>query len=344
MSRSTDGSARIARIALFAAAFAMVAGGAFAQYGSKKLGSDGKPANFKYGKLKIQALGGAACGAPAYVAYEKGYLADEGFDAELVEGTFETEKLGLVTGEFTVTNGDFQWFSSIQSGLDLRVIGGLHKGCLKLLVPKDSPIKSGADLKGKRIGVDEIGGTPMSITTLVLANANLDPQKDVTWIVYPDDQLPAAVSKGEIDAFATWDPFGALFIRDQGYRALTDIVSDPLFKGRSCCFLYASGKKVKEDSARVAAIARAYRRATEFIAKSPEETAKIEIDYGYVGTKDYKLVTDLVRSYDYAYTTDKVKDDVNYFTVQFKKTGFLKKSTDAAAFTKQVYWDPFAKQ
>ncbi len=337
------GVPRAARVALMIAALAMAATGAWAQYGSKKLGSNGKTATFKYGKLKIQALGGAACGAPAYVAYEKGYLADEGFDVELVEGTFETEKTGLVTGEFTVTNGDFQWFTSIQAGLDLRVIGGLHKGCLKLLVPANSPIKSGADLKGKRIGVDEIGGTPMSISTLVVANANLDPQKDVSWIVYPDDQLPEAVKKGEIDAFATWDPFGAIFIRDQGFRALTDIAVDPLFKGRSCCFLYASGKKIKEDPARVAAIARAYKRADDYIAKNPEDVAKLEIDYGYVGTKDYALITDLIKSYDYVYTTDHVRDDINYFTTQFKKTGFLKKSTDAAAFTKQIYWDPFAK-
>jgi NitT/TauT family transport system substrate-binding protein len=331
------------RVLLLASAFTMAATGAWAQYGSKKLGSDGKPATFKYGKLKIQALGGAACGAPAYVAYELGYLADEGFDAELVEGTFETEKTGLVTGEFTVTNGDFQWFTSIQSGLDLRVIGGLHKGCLKVLVPAGSPIKTGADLKDKNIGVDEIGGTPMSITTLVLANANLDPQKDVTWKIYADDLFDEAVKKGEIDAFAVWDPFGALYIKDKGYKALTDISTDPLFKGRSCCFLYASGKKIKEDPARVQAIARAYQKADEYIGKHPEETAKLEIDYGYVATKDLKLITDLIRSYDYVYTNEAVRNDVEYFTTQFKKTGFLKANTDAAAFTKQVYWNAFAK-
>jgi NitT/TauT family transport system substrate-binding protein len=337
------GRARTIRVLLLIAAFATATTGAWAQYGSKKLGSDGKPANFKYGKLKIQALGGAACGAPAYVAFEKGYLADEGFDAELVEGTFETEKTGLVTGEFTVTNGDFQWFTSIQSGLDLKVIGGLHKGCLKLLVPADSPIKTGADLKGKNIGVDEIGGTPMSITTLVLANANVDPQKDVTWKIYADDLFDEAVKKGEIDAFATWDPFGATYIRDKGYRALTDISTDPIFKGRSCCFLYASGKKIKENPARVAAIARAYQRADEYIAKHPEETARLEIDYGYVATKDLQLIENLIDSYDYAYTNEAVRDDVEYFTAQFKKTGFLKKSTDPAAFTQQVYWNAFAK-
>lgn len=38
---------------------------------------------------------------------------------ELVSGTLDENKTGLTTGEFTVTNGDFQWFPSIQQGMDL---------------------------------------------------------------------------------------------------------------------------------------------------------------------------------------------------------------------------------
>jgi NitT/TauT family transport system substrate-binding protein len=297
---------------------------------------------YKYGKLKIQALGGAACGAPAYVAYENGYLAEEGFDVELVSGTFETEKTSLATGDYTITNGDFQWFTSIQAGLDLKIIGGLHKGCISLLVPKNSPIKSAADLKGKRIGVDEIGGTPFAISTIVLANANIDVKKDVTWVVYPDDQLPIAVQKGEIDALAAWDPFATLFVRDQGYREISNIATDPIFKGKSCCFLYASGKKIKENPGRVAAIARAYKRADDWIKTHPEETAKLEIDKGYVATKDYKLITELIKSYDYDYTTLQAKDDIAYFVTQFNKTGFLKKGTDPKKFADQIYYDPLS--
>jgi len=319
-------------------AIALVAVMLFTQQIASAAGTTQK---YKYGKLKIQALGGGACGAPSYVAYEKGFFAAEGLDVQLVSGTFDALRTGLGTGEFTVANGDFQFFPSIQQGLNLRIIGGLHKGCIRLVVPKNSPIKTAKDLKGKRIGVDEIGGTPMSITTIILANAGIDPKTGVTWKPYPLDQLSKAVAKGEIDAFAAWDPFGVLAEQNEGFTTLSDISTDPLFAGKSCCFLYASQKQIDKNPARVQAIARAYKKATEWIKAHPEDTAKLEIDKKYVATTDLKLLTSLIKSYNYEYTTTSAKADAKYFVDQFKKTGFLKKDTDAVKFTDKVYYDVF---
>lgn len=307
--------------------------------GSTVADKTGSNKEFKFGKLKIQALGGGACGAPSYIAYEKGFFAEEGLDVELVSGTLDQLKTGLVTGEFTVTNGDFQYFPSIQQGMDLKIIGGLHKGCIRLVVPPNSPIKTAKDLKGKRIGVDEIGGTPMSVATIVLANAGIDPQTEVTWLPYPLDQLTQAVKKGEVDAFAAWDPYGVLAEKNEGYTALSDISTDPLFAGKSCCFLYASKKQIDENPERVAAIARAYKKATEWIKANPEETAKIEIEKKYVATDDINLLTELIKSYDYQYTTSEAYNDIIYFVEQFSKTGFLKKDTEPKGFADQVYID-----
>jgi len=254
--------------------------------GCQKNSEQATNSEYKYGKLKIQALGGAVCGAPAYIAYEKGFFKEEGLDAEPVSGTLDENKTGLATGEFVVTNGDFQWFPSIQQGMNLKVIGGLHKGCIKIVIPPNSPIKTAADLRGKNIGVDEIGGTPMSVATIVLADAGINPQTEVTWKPYPLDQLNEAVKKGEVDAFAAWDPFGTLAVENNGYTVLTDISTDPLFAGKSCCFLYASESQIKENPEKVKAIAKAYQKADAWIKEHPEETAQIEIDKKYVASDD----------------------------------------------------------
>ncbi|MDF2877465.1 MAG: ABC-type nitrate/sulfonate/bicarbonate transport system, periplasmic component [Clostridia bacterium] len=298
---------------------------------------------FKFGKVKIQALGGGACGAPSYIAFEKGFFAEEGLDVELVSGNLDELKTGLATGEFLVTNGDFQWFPSIQQGLDLRVIGGLHKGCIKLVIPPNSPIKTAADLKGKNIGVDEVGGTPMSVASVVLANAGIDPEKGVTWKQFPLDQLTQAVDNGEVDAFAAWDPFGTLAVKEHGYTILSDISTDPIFADKSCCFLYSTQKQLEKNPEKIAAIARAYQKAADWIRDNPEETAQIEIEKKYVATGDKELLTELISSYDFEYTTDAARSDVKYFAEQLSKTGFVKKDTNAEEFTAQVYYDILKK-
>lgn len=307
--------------------------------GCQKSADQSTSPEYKYGKLKIQALGGAVCGAPAYIAFEKGFFKEEGLEAELVSGTLDENKTGLATGEFIVTNGDFQWFPSIQQGMNLKVIGGLHKGCIKIVLPPNSPIKTAADLKGKNIGVDEIGGTPMSVATIVLADAGINPQTEVTWRPYPLDQLNEAVKKGEVDAFAAWDPFGTLAVEKDGYTVLTDISTDPLFAGKSCCFLYASESQIKENPEKVKAIARAYQKADAWIKEHPEETAKIEIDKKYIASDDVQFITKLIKSYDFEYTTDTAKDDISYFVKKLDKTGFLKDNTDPTQFANDTYYD-----
>lgn len=293
----------------------------------------------KHWNIQIQALGGGVCGAPAYIAKEKGFFAQNGLNVTLTSGTFETQKDGLASGKYPVANGDFQFFPSVQQGLNIKVVGGLHTGCIKLVVPPNSPIQSAKDLKGKRIGVDEIGGTPMAITSVVLANAGIDPQSGVTWKPFPLDQLVTEVSKGEIDAFAAWDPYGTLAVQNNGYKVLTDISTDPLFAGRTCCFLYASEKYIKSDPALIAAIVKSYKEADDWIQQNQEEAAKIEIDKKYVATSDLNLVTNQLKSYSYVFTTDKAKDDVKYFVGQLDKTGFLNKNTDPVKFANDVYYD-----
>jgi NitT/TauT family transport system substrate-binding protein len=300
-------------------------------------------ARFPLGTIEIQALGGGACAAPCYIAKEKGFYEAEGLDVTLVAGTFETNKTGLASGKFPVAMGDFQFFPSANEGLDIKLIAGLHEGCIKLLAPPGSPIKNAKDLDHKRIGVDEIGGTPMAITSVYLANNGIDPIKGVTWLPYPLEQLMGIAERGQLDAIALWDPFATLAVK-KGYRVLCDIGTHPLFKGRYCCFLYASGKQLKENPKRIKAILKALEKSSEWITKHPEETAKIMIQKKYVACDDPALIAELIKSYKYhschnAGTRHKAKTDALYFTDQLKKTGFLPKTLDTQKFVDNLYFE-----
>ncbi|MDP4272171.1 MAG: ABC transporter substrate-binding protein [Bacteroidota bacterium] len=304
---------------------------------------EGATAEFPLGKIEIQGLNGAACGAPGYIAKEKGFFAAEGLDVTLVSGTFETNKTGLASGKFPVAIGDFQFFPSINEGLQIKLIAGLHQGCIKLVVPPGSKIKTAKDLAGKRIGVDEIGGTPMAISSVYLANAGIDPKTGVNWLAYPVELLQKVAEKGEVDAVALWDPFGTL-AEKKGYTVLCDIGKHPLFAGRYCCCLYASAEQLKDYPERIKAILRAYNKASEWIATHPEETAKLIIKKKYISSDDPELITELIKSYQYhshhnASTPLKAKEDALYFTDQLKKKGFLPKNIDTQKFVDGFYYE-----
>ena len=104
--------------------------------------SAAKETSYKYGHVQIPCLDGALCGAPLYIAYENGYFAEEGIDAELIAADTETRKIGLNNGDYPITNGDFMFFQSIEQDVNVSVVDGLHNGCIKVLVPAGSDIKS----------------------------------------------------------------------------------------------------------------------------------------------------------------------------------------------------------
>jgi NitT/TauT family transport system substrate-binding protein len=298
---------------------------------------------FLYGSTEIQELDGGACSSPHLIAYEKGFFAEEGVDVKLVSGNFETNKIGLASGKTAIATGDFQFFPSANEGLDIKIVAGLHEGCIKLVVPANSSINSVKDLAGKRIGVDEIGGTPMAVTSVALANSNISPTDGVQWVVYPLDQLISIADKGDVDAIALWDPFGTIAAK-KGYKVLVDIAVDPLFKDRYCCFIYASGKVLRENPKKITAILNGLHKASVWIAEHPEEAAKLLIEKKYFPDDDPEVLAELLNSYKYnshhrENSKNKAREDAVYFTDELKKTGFLPKTLDTNAFVNKLYFD-----
>lgn len=300
----------------------------------------------KFGKIDIPGKDGALCGAPIYIAYENGYFAEEGFDVTLISADFETRKIGLNNGSIPIVNGDFQFFPSIENGINVKVVDGLHEGCIKFAVKPDSDIKSVEDLKGKKIGVDEIGGTPHQVASLWLENAGIsaDPSKnEVTFLPYSDGNLEfEALANGEIDVAALWDPLGSIHEKAGDVRILFDLGTDPYFKDKFCCFLYASSKVLEENPEEVAALLRAYRKAQEWIYENPEKAVDIIVEKNYSAIEDKELAVDLIKSYGYPsaaeHGTDwdkNVEENVKYFADGLYQIGYLK--TEPDAFVKDIY-------
>lgn len=305
----------------------------------------GKTEN-KYGKIDILGKDGALCGAPIYIAYEKGFFADEGFDVNLISADTETKKIGLNNGTIPIVNGDFQFFPSIEEGVQATVVDGLHNGCIKFIVKKDSTLSKATDLKGKKIGVDEIGGTPYQVASVWLEKAGISAKQEdgqVTFLPYTDGNLELeALKNGDIDVAAMWDPLGSVAGKTGDYKVIFDLSTDPSFAGKYCCFLYASTKVLKEKPDEIAALLRAYEKAQNWIAENPKEAVDIIAAKQYSAIDDKELATELIKSYQYPSDKDRasgathVLSDVKYFVNELKNIGYLK-TDDPDAFAAQIY-------
>lgn len=89
-----------------------------------------------------------------------------------------------------------------------------------ILVPKDSPLKTVADLKGKKVALNK-GSNVHYLLVRALEHAGLKYTDIKTQFLAPSDAL-AAFSRGSVDAWVIWDPYEAAAEASTGARILAD--------------------------------------------------------------------------------------------------------------------------
>lgn len=89
-----------------------------------------------------------------------------------------------------------------------------------IVVPKNSPIQTVSDLKGKRIALNK-GSNVHYLLVRALEEAGLD-YDDVETVFLPPSDARVAFEKGSVDAWAIWDPFLADAEFHAGARQIAD--------------------------------------------------------------------------------------------------------------------------
>jgi sulfonate transport system substrate-binding protein len=89
-----------------------------------------------------------------------------------------------------------------------------------VLVPKNSPIKTLADLKGKKLAFGK-GSSAQNVAIKALALAGLT-LKDVESTYLSPADATAAFNGGSIDAWVVWDPYYAIAEQHYGARVIAD--------------------------------------------------------------------------------------------------------------------------
>jgi sulfonate transport system substrate-binding protein len=137
-----------------------------------------------------------------------------------------------------------------------------------LVVPKDSPIKSIKDLKGKKVAATK--GTDPFLFLLRSLNQEGLSKNDIEHVALQHADGRAALEQGRVDAWAGLDPLMATSEVEAGSKLIHRNVAFNTYG-----FLNTTEKFAKEHPEYVKKVIAAYEKARKWIIANPEETAKL---------------------------------------------------------------------
>ncbi|QHI96715.1 ABC transporter substrate-binding protein [Xylophilus rhododendri] len=283
------------------------------------------------------------CQAPIPVALERGYFEKNGLDVESLNWAGSADQLleAMATGKADVGAGLIhRWVKPLESGFDVKVVGSIHGGCLRLVGLKSAGVTGESQLKGKVIGVSDQNSPAKNFFDIHLTERGLG--KDVEWRVYPADLLDVAAKKGEIQAIADGDP-NLFLIEKRNPGSFVELGNSGTgeYAQKLCCVIGARGELVRNDKGTAAAVVRALAQASDFTAENPRETARIYARYSKVSEDELQA---LMHSTNFAHhpVGKNLRNEVEFFARDFHTAGILKKSTDPVRFANHVTLDVLA--
>ena len=151
-------------------------------------------------------------------------LAEQGVDVQWTEfpgGPQLLEGLNVGSIDFGVTGETPPVFAQA-AGADLLYVAYEPPAPTSeaILVPKDSPITSVSDLKGKKVVLNK-GSNVHYLLVRALEDAGLK-YTDVQTVFLPPADARAAFERGSVDAWVIWDPYQAAAEQQLHARTLRD--------------------------------------------------------------------------------------------------------------------------
>ena len=249
----------------------------------------------------------------------------------------------LASGQFQANHTLVMYvLKGIEKGSDMKMTAGVHTGCLRVQVAPNSPIKSVAELKGKRIGVPtHIGSPPYMFASRALAAAGIDPSqeaKEVTWIAMEPGLLGQRLQQGELDAVATADPIGTILEGNKIVRTIADQAKDAPYADEYCCAVVVNGEFAKKYPTAAAKVTKAIMKAGKWVQENPKAAAELGVEKKYITAKP-EINTQALIQLKYTPGVARGKRSVEQAAEDMKKAKLLGASTDAAALAKQAWLD-----
>ena len=266
-------------------------------------------------------VGSGYCWQAAYIAGE--LMRAAGLtDVRYVEGDRSVDSSAWIArGE---TDFDLNYppnqIKSIAAGVPIKVLAGLHSGCLELIA-KES-IHSITDLRGKRVAVNRFGVSAHTWLVLMAAYVGLDPVNDIRWVTGERATPSELFVEGKVDAFLAAPPNGQKMRAQKIGHTILDNAVDQPWSQYFCCMIAGSADYVDRYPVATKRVLRAILEAADLCVSDPQLVAQLSIDRGFLPQYDYALQTlneiryDRWRDYD-------PEDSLRFYALRMREVGLV---------------------
>jgi ABC-type nitrate/sulfonate/bicarbonate transport system substrate-binding protein len=212
---------------------------------------------------------------PVVVSLKRGFFRDEGLEVLKVQMQPQVSVMALVAGDVDYS---LSWGSSLRAvitGVPIKVVAGVAHRPLHVLMGR-SEIKSGKDLKGKRIGVDSFAGTMEYLSRAAVKHFGLDPDKDIKFLVSGSSPTRLAALQSSVIDATPIDIAYAVKGEEEGLKRIinfAEIIDLPI-SGVS-----VTEKKLVTDREQVKRVTRAILRGTRFMKENRAATLQLMADF-----------------------------------------------------------------
>ncbi|HEY7067622.1 MAG TPA: ABC transporter substrate-binding protein [Chloroflexota bacterium] len=193
----------------------------------------------------------SAIHAGLYVAQDAGFLDRTGIDAELTDlGAGTPAQAAFLSGNLMVGSvSGPSTVNAVLAGGNLAMVGAVYDRMPFQLVatPESQTV---ADLRGKTIGINRLGGSPHWVLRYMLRHEGLDPEADVRVLqIGQQPERLAALRSGGIQATVVDPPFSVVAERE-GLRILADAGDLGLAYPHSALVMNRDWLRTQRDTAR----------------------------------------------------------------------------------------------
>ncbi|HZU01094.1 MAG TPA: ABC transporter substrate-binding protein [Ktedonobacteraceae bacterium] len=196
--------------------------------GSSGTGSGPSTSN---GKVQLKIMVGGLSKQiylPNELTKQLGYFDQEGLDVTLIdEASGQSSENEVLAGQVDAGSGSYNHTIELQAAgkqMESVVLLNVAPGEAEVISAKEAgQIHSVSDLKGKNLGVTELGSGTQTLTTALLHKVGISPDQVHFIPVGAGDTFIAAIQQGRIDAGMTTEPTISRLISSGVGKVLVDL-------------------------------------------------------------------------------------------------------------------------